>query len=209
MVVVWAYINARREKDQTDYDACNAPADGERAAVGPDRVRPRFKGCFAATNCPRASKAMDNGEWTRDNGRVRVLCCWKRVVMLSCVGQVMGLVIVDHGSKRAEANEMLLDVAAMFKRVSGNSIVEAAHMELAEPTIEQAFDRCVAQGATMVVVHPYFLSPGRHSTTDIPRMVEEARAKHPGVKVHVTQPLGLDEKMCASDAGADWALFEE
>ena len=36
-------------------------------------------------------------------------------------------------------------------------------MELAEPSIEQAFDKCVAQGATFVVVHPYFLAPGRHS----------------------------------------------
>jgi sirohydrochlorin ferrochelatase len=90
---------------------------------------------------------------------------------------------------------MLLDMCALFKRVSQSPIVEAAHMELAEPTIEQAFDRCVAQGATMVVVHPYFLAPGRHSTTDIPRMAGEAAAKHPGVRFHVTQPLGLDEKI--------------
>ena len=68
-------------------------------------------------------------------------------------------------------------------------------MELAEPTIAQAFDQCVAQGAKLVVVHPYFLSPGRHSTTDIPRMTAEAAARHPGVKFHVTQPLGLDEKI--------------
>jgi sirohydrochlorin ferrochelatase len=109
----------------------------------------------------------------------------------------VGLVIVDHGSKKAAANDMLLDVAAMFKRVSGAKIVEPAHMELADPTIEQAFDRCVAQGAEMVVVHPYFLSPGRHSTADIPRMTAEAAAKHPGVRFHVTQPLGLDEKIAA------------
>ena len=68
-------------------------------------------------------------------------------------------------------------------------------MELAEPTIAQAFDRCVAQGATMVVVHPYFLAPGKHSTTDIPRMTADAAARHPGVRFHVTQPLGLDEKI--------------
>ena len=47
----------------------------------------------------------------------------------------------------------------------------------------------------MVVVHPYFLAPGRHSTTDIPQMAADAAAKHPGVRFHVTQPLGLDEKI--------------
>jgi sirohydrochlorin ferrochelatase len=115
--------------------------------------------------------------------------------MISLAGQTVGLIVVDHGSKKPAANDLLLDVAAMFKRVSGTKIVEPAHMELAEPSIEQAFDRCVAQGATMVVVHPYFLAPGRHSTTDIPRMTAEAAARHPGVRFHVTQPLGLDEKI--------------
>ena len=115
--------------------------------------------------------------------------------MLNHPTETIGLVIVDHGSKKAAANDMLLDVAAMFKRVSGTSIVEPAHMELADPTIEQAFDKCVAQGATFVIVHPYFLSPGRHSTTDIPNLTAQAAARHPGIKFHVTQPLGLDEKI--------------
>jgi sirohydrochlorin ferrochelatase len=39
------------------------------------------------------------------------------------------------------------------------------------------------------------LSPGRHATADIPRMVAEAAAKHPGVKFKVTDPLGLDDKI--------------
>ena len=115
--------------------------------------------------------------------------------MLTSSNHVLGLIVVDHGSRKSAANDMLLDVAVMFKRVSNCAIVEPAHMELAEPTIEQAFDRCVAQGASFVVVHPYFLAPGRHSTTDIPRMVAEAAARHPGVRYHVTQPLGLDEKI--------------
>lgn len=109
--------------------------------------------------------------------------------------QKTGLVLVDHGSTRQAANDMMYDVAAMFSRVSGASIVEPAHMELAEPTIEQAFSACVARGATLVIVHPYFLSPGRHSTTDIPRMVAEAARQHPGVRYHVTQPLGLDDRL--------------
>lgn len=117
--------------------------------------------------------------------------------MLQYPNHTVGLIVVDHGSKKPAANDLLLDVAALFKRVSGSAIVEPAHMELAEPTIEHAFDRCVAQGATLVIVHPYFLAPGRHSTTDIPRMTAEAAAKHPGIRFHVTQPLGLDEKIAA------------
>ena len=107
----------------------------------------------------------------------------------------IGVILVDHGSKRQAANEMLCYVLQLFEAVSGAKIVETAHMELAEPTIAQAFDRCVARGARRVVVHPYFLSPGRHSTTDIPALAAEAAAAHPGIPYHVTEPLGLDPRL--------------
>jgi sirohydrochlorin ferrochelatase len=90
---------------------------------------------------------------------------------------------------------MLLDVVEMVKRLSGLERVYPAHMELAEPSIRQAFEQAVRDGATAVVVHPYFLSPGRHSTTDIPRMVEEAAKEFPGVEHCVTAPLGVHAKI--------------
>ena len=62
----------------------------------------------------------------------------------------MGLILVDHGSRFAAANEQLDAVAALYRRVSGRRIVEPAHMELAEPTIAQAFDACVQIGRAHV-----------------------------------------------------------
>ncbi|MGL4512910.1 MAG: CbiX/SirB N-terminal domain-containing protein [Lacipirellulaceae bacterium] len=105
----------------------------------------------------------------------------------------VGIVVVDHGSRRAESNALLDEVVTMFVRGSGAPIVEAAHMELAEPSIATAFARCVARGATTVVVFPYFLSPGRHWSKDIPALAGAAAAQHPGVRYQVTSPLGLHE----------------
>lgn len=68
-------------------------------------------------------------------------------------------------------------------------------MELAEPSIEQAFDRCVAAGASKVVLHPFFLSPGRHVTSDIPALMSAAAKRHSEVAWVVSQPLGLQELM--------------
>jgi len=110
-------------------------------------------------------------------------------------GEPVGIILVDHGSKLSAANDMLNDVVALFRRVSAYRIVEPAHMELAQPDITAAFAACVHQGARRIVVHPYFLSPGRHSTTDIPRLVAQAAAAHPEITFHVTQPLGLDDKI--------------
>ncbi len=106
-----------------------------------------------------------------------------------------GIVIVDHGSRRAASNELLLEVVALYAAQAPYAIVEPAHMELAEPSIATAFQRCVARGAKFVVVHPYFLLPGRHWDQDIPRLAAEAANQHPGVRYLVTAPLGVHPLM--------------
>jgi len=101
------------------------------------------------------------------------------------------VLIVDHGSRRAQANALLDEVASLVKRRLGaRSIVEAAHMDIAEPTIAQGFARCVEQGAATVVVHPFMLSPGRHVSEDLPRLVARSAAAHEGVSFVMAAPLG-------------------
>lgn len=83
-----------------------------------------------------------------------------------------------------------------YRETSGRPIVEPAHMELADPDIElgiylprrkflshcllKAFERCIEQGAKEIICHPFFLSRGRHVTTDIPEILERVGRKHPG-----------------------------
>ncbi len=107
----------------------------------------------------------------------------------------VGLIVVDHGSRRTESNQMLEVMAGMVAEVVPYPIVEAAHMELAEPSIATAFDACVARGARTVLVSPYFLLPGKHWRQDIPALVEEAAARHPGVDYLVVAPFGLHPLM--------------
>jgi len=107
------------------------------------------------------------------------------------------LIIVDHGSTVEEANEMLAEIAGLIKsnEKCDFDIVKYCHMELAEPTIAEAFDACAAEGASHIVIHPYFLAPGKHSTQDIPRMAAEAAGRHKGVSYYVTEPLGVHENI--------------
>jgi sirohydrochlorin ferrochelatase len=102
-----------------------------------------------------------------------------------------GILLIDHGSRRAQANALLDEVAALVRqRIGAGSIVEPAHMEIAEPTIAQGFARCVEQGATLVIVHPFMLAPGRHVTEDLPTMIAEAADAHEGVAFTMADPLG-------------------
>jgi len=107
------------------------------------------------------------------------------------VGDLAAFLLIDHGSRRAEANALLDEVAALVRqRLGPAAVVETAHMEIAEPTIAQGFARCVARGVTAVVVHPFMLAPGRHVSEDLPRLLAEAAAAHEGVRCVMAAPLG-------------------
>jgi sirohydrochlorin ferrochelatase len=87
-------------------------------------------------------------------------------------------------------------MANLVQQLVGDAVVvEHAHMELAEPDIPAGFARCVARGATEVVAFPYMLSPGKHSTRDIPRMVASAAARFPDVRYSVTPAFGVNERL--------------
>lgn len=105
------------------------------------------------------------------------------------------IIIVDHGSRSADSNALLIEVAKQFRHRFGDvfEIVEPAHMEIAEPSIAQAYAQCVARGATNIVVCPFFLGPGKHWQSDIPRLVLEANQQFPDTSSEVTAPLGVDE----------------
>ncbi len=107
-----------------------------------------------------------------------------------------GIILVDHGSRRVDSNQTLERFAAMFQASRPDWIIEPAHMELAEPTIRTAFDRCVERGARFVVVAPYFLAPGKHWREDIPALAAQAAAHHADISYLVTAPIGLHPLMC-------------
>lgn len=117
------------------------------------------------------------------------------------------ILLIDHGSVKPEANHMLACVANLLQHMVGDgTLVRFAHMELAEPSVAAGFAACVRDGATDVVAFPYMLSPGKHSTRDIPRMVAEAAKDFPHVTFRVTEAFGVSAQLCeviALRAGVD------
>ena len=102
-----------------------------------------------------------------------------------------GLLLVAHGSRRKEANQELFLHLDRLKEYFQGYPMEAAFMELSAPTIEQAVKSLVESGVDHIVVLPYFLFRGMHTTGDIPRMVERAVEQHnPSVKVQHLEPVG-------------------
>ena len=100
-----------------------------------------------------------------------------------------GVLVIGHGSHRQEANEDVREAARRIAERCRFDLVEAAFLEIEHPNISEGFARLVQRGAREVTVHPYFLSPGRHTRGDIPVQVHEAASGHVGINYRITEPL--------------------
>ncbi len=110
---------------------------------------------------------------------------------------MLGLLLVDHGSRRAASNAQLDDMARRVQALRPTAVVVAAHMEIAEPNIAQGLAELVARGVTEIRVLMYFLSDGRHSREDVPTLVREAMLAYPHVSVICGQALGPHDVLAA------------
>ena len=102
------------------------------------------------------------------------------------------LLVMVHGSPRGAANDDMFMVVSLVRERGAYPIVEVGFMECNEPSIAEAIDRCVAQGAERVTAVSYFLHIGNHVADDLPTLLEQAPARHPQVEFLMGDLLGSD-----------------
>jgi sirohydrochlorin ferrochelatase len=121
----------------------------------------------------------------------------------------IGIIVVDHGSRAKSSNDQLERFVQMYKEIYCKDkeeeedcieyFCEAAHMELAEPTIAQAFRKLIENSeCRTIVIAPFFLSPGRHIKEDIPKLVKECAEEYRGIvelEYMVAAPIALHPLM--------------
>jgi sirohydrochlorin ferrochelatase len=102
------------------------------------------------------------------------------------------LLLVAHGSRRQASNDEVQQLSvALQTRLSGRfGHIACAFLELAEPSIPDAIQTCIDDGATQISILPYFLAAGRHVTEDIPAIVEAKKSVNPDVDIRLLSYLG-------------------
>jgi sirohydrochlorin ferrochelatase len=100
-----------------------------------------------------------------------------------------GYIIFAHGSSVATANDAVRAVTLEFAQRYGYAAVETAFLEGGCPDLAGAVAALAARGIADMVVIPYFLTLGTHLQRDLPRLVDQALASHPYVRIAVTAPL--------------------
>lgn len=107
------------------------------------------------------------------------------------------LLLIAHGSRRKQSND---EVVALTDRLKLNcseqyQIIHAGFLELAKPSIPDGIKKCVDEGATSIVVLPYFLNSGRHVVEDIPHIVNDTKPHYPNIGIKIAPHLGASNLM--------------
>jgi sirohydrochlorin cobaltochelatase len=112
------------------------------------------------------------------------------------------ILLFAHGARDPRWSAPLERLAEVVR--SGDASVEVglAFLEFMSPTLPEAIAQAVGQGVAHIRVVPVFLAAGGHVKRDLPRMLEEAKALHPGLVVELAPVLGEDEGVIAAMAAA-------
>jgi sirohydrochlorin cobaltochelatase len=91
------------------------------------------------------------------------------------------MVLFAHGSRDPDWRQPIEAVAARMRALEPSARVICAYLDLAEPDLPTAVQALLDQGARAIAVWPMFLGAGRHARKDLPRLIDELRARHPGI----------------------------
>jgi len=91
------------------------------------------------------------------------------------------LVMIAHGSRREDANAEFIALVKNVKATAATKydFVEHCFLEISSPSLPEAVDQVIRNGATEMYIFPYFLNSGNHVLRDIPAMVDQLMKEHP------------------------------
>ena len=109
-----------------------------------------------------------------------------------------GILLFAHGARDPHWARPVERLKRMLAERMPAALVAAAYLEHMDPTLEQAADEMVAQGATLLSVVPVFIAKGSHLQEDLPVRVRALEAKHPGIPVRVAPAIGEVDTILSS-----------
>jgi sirohydrochlorin cobaltochelatase len=113
------------------------------------------------------------------------------------------IILFAHGAREPSWAEPILRIKAMVAERRPEARVEAAFLERLQPSLPEAVSRLASLGADRIDVYPLFMAPSGHLRREVPELVQEIRAAHPGIEVRLAPPMG--DAASVLEAIADWA----
>jgi sirohydrochlorin cobaltochelatase len=110
--------------------------------------------------------------------------------MMPTAPQPRGIILLAHGSRDPLWRAPIEAVAAQVRASAPGTPVLCAYLELCAPTLPEAAAELAVGGARAIRVFPLFFGVGKHAREDLPKLVEQIQASHPGVAVELLPTAG-------------------
>ena len=102
------------------------------------------------------------------------------------------LVALAHGSRDPRSASTVRELIDEVRRMRPDLRIEPAFLELSKPSFGHVVDRLVKAGYDEIVVVPLLLTEAYHAKVDVPSAIADATARHEGLRIRVTDVLGLE-----------------
>jgi sirohydrochlorin cobaltochelatase len=111
------------------------------------------------------------------------------------------ILLLAHGSRDPLWRAPIEAVAAQIRASEPGTPVRCAYLELCAPTLAEAVADVIAAGARAVRVFPLFFGVGKHVREDLPLLVAQIQASHPGIAIELLPTAGEYPELTALMAG--------
>ncbi len=101
-----------------------------------------------------------------------------------------GIVLFAHGARDPEWARPFEAIRERVRAQRPEYRIELAYLEFMQPTLDEAIDAVIAEGALHVTVFPLFMAEGGHVRRDVPRILDELRAKHARIPITLESAIG-------------------
>ena len=119
-----------------------------------------------------------------------------------------GLILFAHGARDPRWAAPFEAVAARVRTQRPDAAVRLAYLEFMTPTLPDAGTELAAAGCVEVAVLPMFLGAGGHVRKDLPLLLEQMRAAHPGITFTLHAAVGEVAGVVAAMAAEAVSLMD-
>ncbi|MEY8878048.1 MAG: sirohydrochlorin chelatase [Leptothrix sp. (in: b-proteobacteria)] len=106
---------------------------------------------------------------------------------------MFGILLFAHGARDPAWATPFNRIAEQMRAAAPDTPLALAFLELMQPNLHDATAMLVAAGCTRIKLVPLFLGAGGHVRRDLPLLLDEARAAHPGLQIDASPAIGESE----------------
>jgi sirohydrochlorin cobaltochelatase len=115
-----------------------------------------------------------------------------------------GIVLFAHGARDPQWARPFEEIRERVRASRPEYPIELAYLEIMSPTLEEAIQSLVSQGAPAITVFPLFMAQGGHLKQDLPKILDAIRANHPRIPIALESAIGEVPEILGAISG--WIL---